>query len=411
MPVCYGGGVKLKGQAYSMTHLLKNEKPRISCDQSIYDETFEKRLINRQLLIDKQVSDILKDKECSSKEQRKLLENFRSEQRKDQNNDKEIFDALKDNAKKDIMPYTHADTQTWALISTLCANSKLGADIKTNWRLYEALSGKIPSYTHVTENGSTAKSCANVSAAGNNDLNEFYVNMTEANSKEVLFSYDTVGVPDRIKIFSTVGTLLHDSGCVGTGRHVEHQIKFNNINREKKVKIQVIADCENFNGTYWELFINCKKDPKKGKEKEKFFNPYKNGGSCDQNLIALVVNLKSYLDLSPSVLDSYWSHADCYDELYAGIRPEYFEYSRFVNEIIQTQTCAKDDPFCLKSTPKKKLEDKDDIRTPSSTVVKKKPIYGPSIDHCPKAPKKSDSIFERVSGAYCRHAFERLFKN
>ena len=66
-------------------------------------------------------------------------------------------------------------------------------------------------------------------------------------------------------------------------------------------------------------------------------------------------------------------------------------------------------------TPMKieKEEEITTVRGPSSVKPKKKPKlqYGPSIDHCPKAPKKSDSIFERVSGAYCRHAFDRLFKN
>ena len=132
--------------------------------------------------------------------------------------------------------------------------------------------------------------------------------------------------------------------------------------------------------------------------------------------MAVVVNLKSYLDLSPEVLDSYWSHAECYDELYTDIRPEYFEYGRFVKEIIQTQTCSSSDPFCLRGNPAKKIEKEEEITTvrgPSSVKPKPKPKlqYGPSIDHCPKAPKKRDSIFERVSGAYCRHAFDRLFKN
>lgn len=415
MPACYGGGIRIKGQAYSMTHLLKNEKSRISCDQSLYNESFERRLIGRQTLIDKQVKEILKDKECGTKEQRELFTNYLLEQNKDKNNDAHVFDKLKKVAKEDNMPYTHADTQTWALISTLCASSKLSSDIRTNWRLYEALSGNVPTLQMVSKNGEHVKSCSNIMAAGNENLDEFYVDMSSADSKDFFVSYDTVSVPDRIRIFNTFGSLIHDSGCLGTGGHVGNEFKMGNRKGETKLKIQVIADCENHNNTYWELFLTCqKKEDKKTKEK-KFFNPYKDGGSCDQNLMAVVVNLKSYLDLSPEVLDSYWSHAECYDELYTDIRPEYFEYGRFVQEIIQTQSCSSSDPFCLRGNPAKKLKG-EEVRKPSSIIStekkkKKKLQYGPSIDHCPKAPKKSDSIFERVSGAYCRHAFDRLFRN
>ena len=222
---------------------------------------------------------------------------------------------------EDISESTTAENMTIrsaALANTAvyCAASDISLKTNPMWRLkVYLLGGKFASEVEeIVESGQTSKGCANVKASGSKNLENFYVNVENADTTQPLvITYDTKSVKDQVKV-SKNGSSLHDSGCVGTNGDVIQNLTLNE--GDKKVKIDVGANCETGGqgGTYWEVLIQCT---------EKGIEPDPMNEECLRQMNELLDYIDQGVVKSKKIHNHYWMQSVCYVKSHKDFKDDY----------------------------------------------------------------------------------------
>lgn len=136
---------------------------------------------------------------------------------------------------------------------------------------------------------------------------------------------------------------------------------------------------------------------------------------CQKLAVNLKEKLKSYLDYGKETFNgTYFNEVLCYEDLNGEIIQKFSELSSRGLGIIKETRCKEGD--CAKDfgLPSKILKPKKIISAishiPKVKIAKKKRRRKIIFENknCPDKPAMSDTIFERISKAYCLYGFPRL---
>tara|TARA_R110002072_G_scaffold64203_1_gene159136 strand:- start:114326 stop:115603 length:1278 start_codon:yes stop_codon:yes gene_type:complete len=403
VPSCNGGGLRVEGNSYSIRHLLSENLERISCSPKHYSQEHEKRFIDQKNKIYALVEKIKsKEKECPTF-LNKIMDDFLKSKKEDEDANTFVFDHLREIKDSGEMEFAHAQTQEWAMIATFCTTSKATADIKTFWKYYEKLNILSSVKAQEAKQGETINDCRNVKASGNDDLSEFYIDLANADTNEMTLEYSMAGIPDQIQLFNQKGKKIFDSGCVSGTKTQKLTISTDRF-QEEKLKVNIIAKCEGDESTYWGFRFACQ-----GKNKNKL-----NAGKCSNDALQLNDEILKALKMTDKLLDSFWSQALCYNNLYDKTMKQFSKYGKFVKEVVDMDCKKQSSPNCLKGEVKApELEVKNFKAKIGNQFQPPRNLKSGKIGYeekeCDRLYKKPDTIFKKVSKAYCMYGFERLF--
>jgi len=314
---CQTGGTIFKSNYYNIAHLYKQfHKANPVCTDKIskpYGNV--KKQIERLNLLSNSYS---KDKDCPELAEisNKYLERY-SKNSKNIQTDKEALIHSAENAAKKTNIQVESSHLAWNFL--MCASAHTSSDLLTRSVYIKDLQEIIFSTppVQVLSDGQVIGDCHNVLAHGNDDLENFYVDMENASKSEFDISFNTFSVPDHIKIFDSEDNLLLDSTCIGTSTNVDRTLSVPTT-KNKKIKVTVDGKCKNKkSSTYWEMHISCGTTNNEVTEKEIIRRD-----KCNDKAITMIDKLKINVKQMIKVQENEWMHAICQKQHYAKVVPE-----------------------------------------------------------------------------------------
>lgn len=399
LPNCPGGGGAIfESPHYTFVHKLKEFKKNHECikGEELPDIT-NREYFQKLKDVQDQINIIKKDNSCGS-----LLGHitkYEQGMNDSATKSKTEFEQLEEGFNsfpKDLVQKYHA---AWSWHSAGCAAAKLTFDIKAHWRLYHELhSYKEDSRTiRIESEGEEAESCANVTAAGSEDLKNFVVKTHKSTSRDISIRFDPYAVPDQLKVYENDSRLIWDSGCKGSEEALQKEIKINSIGSKLHLKIK--ASCEGDNGTAWFVRINC---PTKEERNE--------NSKCGKFSRELKEKLKAYLDKGkPTFNGTFYNQVLCYEDLNAEVVNKFSELIGGGFDVASQTHCQKGKP-CKPGFGKmpENLNPKRERIGKATGFKSKKKRLRFDQEQCPDSIKESDSLFQIISRSYCLYALDRL---
>lgn len=109
--------------------------------------------------------------------------------------------------------------------------------------------------------------CEELRISGTDNMNKFKVSLANTKGDDFLMAYSTYSVPDQIIVKGLDGSILHDSGCIGTLGVQRVKIPMSRIGKEKIITLEIINDCERPRAeqekgkgfSVWDLYLACQK--------------------------------------------------------------------------------------------------------------------------------------------------------
>jgi hypothetical protein len=320
--LCYGGGYNYKSQIVKETYLYSEfitqeplcklfDKPKGDSSEflSIHNQilNYANSKTNKEpcpevdKLIEKYISDSSKVIEYISTVTDKRVENiFKKTRVLDMNiGTGKIIEVQKDKDPKG----THVRSAALGMLAEFCGVSDISLKVSPLWKLKVGLieSPKLEIPVKIMSSGETADSCSNVSARGNEDLENFFVNVSNSNKSQPLtVTYNMYGVKDRV-IVHLDGVEMFDSGCVSGSKPIVIPLSENS----EKLKITIKALCEGGGGTAWTVGVTCSEDPAEEEPKSQ---------ACVEQTSELLALIDQAILHTRPMMNYYWGRANCYKE-------------------------------------------------------------------------------------------------
>ena len=314
---CQTGGTIFKSNYYNIAHLYKQfHKANPVCTDKIskpYGNV--KKQIAKLNLLSNSYSE---DKDCPelAKISSNYLERYSKNSKKIQTDKKALIHSAENAAKKTNIQ-VESSHLAWNFL--MCASAHTSSDLLTRSAYIKDLQEIIFSTppVQVLSDGQVIGDCHNVLARGNDDLENFYVDMENASKSQFDISFNTFSVPDHIKIFDSEDNLLLDSTCIGTSTNVDRTLSVPTT-EDKKIKVTVDGKCKNKkSSTYWEMHISCGTINNEVTEKEIIRRD-----KCNDKAITMIDKLKINAKQMIKVQENEWMHAICQKQHYAKVVPE-----------------------------------------------------------------------------------------
>jgi hypothetical protein len=314
---CQTGGTIFKSNYYNIAHLYKQfHKENPICSDKVLKARGN---VKEQIAKLNQKSTILsQDKNCPELAiiSENYLKNY-SQNMKNINSDRiSLIQSAKDAAKNTNIQIENSHL-AWNFL--MCASSHTSSDLLTRSEYIKELQKIVYSTppTPVLKDGQVIEDCHNVTASGNDDLENFYVDMKNATKSNFDISYNTFSVPDHIKVYDSKDKMLMDSGCVGTSTNLDRAISIPTY-KNKKIKFEVDGKCSDKNSsTYWQMHISCGSPLFGFTEEEKIRRD-----KCNEKAITMIDKLKVNVKQMIKVQENEWMHAICQKQHYAKVVPE-----------------------------------------------------------------------------------------
>lgn len=249
--------------------------------------------------------------------------------------------------------------------------------------------------TQIKKDGEVAHDCADVMAAGSEDLKSFKVSMKKAKGSTFNFLWDPYSIPDQVIVKTESGSILFDSGCKG----VDTPATFQPISLEGvsggMVEINVVNNCESPSRekgvSSWQLKIQCEKEPEP---------------KCQEPKQELVILLKKEIELIKTLMDANSLHRSCLFFMDENL------LSDLISEgLIKLEEKPLTNGFC--ETGDTSCEEKDSLnrtheyRNRAPVLPYRDPSSQQDRFRCPEK-SENETIFTQISRAYCQTGWRRL---
>jgi hypothetical protein len=222
------------------------------------------------------------------------------------------------NIEKNKAPQgTHIRSAALAVLAEFCGVSDISLKVSPLWKLKVGLieSPKLEVPVKIMSSGETADSCSNVSARGNEDLENIFVNVKNANKAEPLtVTYNMYGVKDHV-IVHLDGVEMFDSGCISGSKPIQIPLTENS----EKLKITIKALCDGGGGTAWTVGVTCSEEPPEEEPKSK---------ACKEQTSELLALIDQAIIHSRPIINYYWGRANCYIEHHERMTKELYTLTK-----------------------------------------------------------------------------------
>jgi hypothetical protein len=398
--VCEVNDYRYSGRIYSDKYKMPAIQGEEACDERAKDKGellahFKKT--NQQL--EAQIKVLKSNTECSDTWPilKKYEEDVEKLKKKFQENQKKRI-AYFDDKKKEID--IQREYAYFAAYSSTCKGQDYQRSAFLDLDLINAIPKESPAKT-ITKNGEHSENCSNVEALGNNNLDSFSVSLKNALGKTFSFFHDVFALPDQVKLLTSAGRELYDSGCVDQDEEKEIKIDLSTLPPDKKIFVKIVGDCEaeqegktKYNSN-WYIKVTCEMDESKGK--------------CAQPKNLLVELLKQQIESKKKYISAHVTERQCYVHFDQNI----------LNRLLRDGLIQQgSNPISNIPLDQKKRSDKSPgqyvIPAVTAPLPDKPPKESEGYDWsgfdqtlCP-VPNPEESLFEKVSRTYCSKAIPAL---
>lgn len=424
---CYGGGVDYKSRESTISyHLSDFYKSNPKCippkDQTKHGENFTERKISVDQIVDKMIKahscDFMKDLLITFKKARdSTYEHVKKAQPKRMKNIKTFMEYI----KSDL----HVEQAALARDVNFCGSSDISFKIWPYWFLLSKLKEMIKLMptssediiTSIEHNGQRAQTCKNVFVRGEENLNQFYVNIPTNLNGAVSIKFNAFQIPDQLSIY-TNGKVIHDTKCISNSNKLE--LDKSQLKDIRELEFRVKAKCNGDKSTVWDIKVDC--------ELEKQVQSSPKASPCYQDLSELILNIEAMIKTFYPIQDFYWMNLVCYHEYDGRLKSEFAPPPTLLQVLIdnqcQGQICAKDNFKKLLDLNSSALE-----RKPVDTqTIKANPLRSNSLGNSRKTYfhklryldnrelyckdiRNRLSLFSKLSMRYCLSAYPILLEH
>jgi hypothetical protein len=240
--------------------------------------------------------------------------------------------------------------------------------------------------TKIEKDGQTTES-SDVVASGIDHLTGFNVSMKNAKGPKFTFAWDPHAIPDKVTVKDSSGEILFDSGCKGSP---EQTVELP-VPKTGKIEIDVVNDCENpvSLGSALNLRIKCQEEPVL---------------QCAEFREELSKLLQQEVELTKQLIDANSLHRECLFYMDKDLLTDLLGDGliELEDKPMTNGICETGDETCEGEILEQKHRDQRATKPP---IISR----GPSADpfKCP-VNSQDDSIFQKLSNAYCRVGWKRL---
>lgn len=417
---CYGGGMNFISPNYPLIHLFaeykkkEKEECRVLENSKTIGDTYNQNKANLDNLIKKSIEVIQANANGTfqtCRDVKKMLEEFLVIRDK--------IDAYIINFQNNLKQNVQGDTgglnlqqegNHLAWISAYCANGLLGLRNKAYWNLVQRLiqHQSFERGTDMTGNNEVIlDECPHGPIVGSGLLTniDLGIGIDYTQNGEILFKYYSSKI-FRFQVLMQ-SKVIFESRCQAHGKSSVTLPVPARTMAVFTVRMQTNCTRPNIDAaSQWSVDFACG-------HKAPGFDP------CNDLISELIVSGKTSLNSSLPIFDHYWMQVLCYEKVYTTVY-QTLKTADFYTKILQGGQESPDIAINVATIPTTVPEIIPEITRPNFKITAESPdttfvmeisnaIFTENIDfYCALRPGDKESIFKRITWAYCYYGFKRL---